>query len=177
MSDVVSLESHWVPLERGTLPRLLVLRGELEANDIPVDIPEASLGAINPFWRGRGNSFDYELRVPAPCAVAARSLIGVWERDVLESEELRVHGVTGALASQQDSGLRDLHRLSIRMRWCSLHVVTAPFGLWLALRYARDPARRRLPRRERWFDRAAIAVACVITIADLTLLALALDVL
>lgn len=162
--------SRWVPVEYGPLPRLLVLRGELEANAIPADIPDESIGIWDPFIRG-GNIFEYELRVPASCAATARELVAAWKPELCGAAE---RGEFGAAADAEgerappDSDLARLQRRARIMWWSVLTGLFAPLCLVLAPGYLAHPLRGALTRRERWMSASAIAFA----VAQLILLAI-----
>lgn len=74
------MTSRWVTIRVCDYGEALVLRGELEANGIPVDVPGESMIRSDLFMRG-GNGFALEVRVPDTAEAAARELLAPFASD------------------------------------------------------------------------------------------------
>jgi hypothetical protein len=74
------MTSRWVTIHVCEYGEALVLRGELEANGIPVDVPGESMIRSDLFMRG-GNGFALEVRVPDTAEADARALLAPFEHD------------------------------------------------------------------------------------------------
>lgn len=167
--------SRWITVETGSIARLIVLQAELEANDIPTLVPELNIGIVDPFIRGGGTGFDYELRVPAPAAERARALLANWDPKALAREESAVHGAIETEEARQDSGLAELRHVARRMRWCVVNFWFVPYGLWLAFGYWLDPRRAQLSAGERRANLTATLLLVAFTGVAFVTLALWFD--
>lgn len=74
------MTSRWVTIRVCEYAEALVLRGELEANGIPVDVPGESMLRSDLFLRG-GNGFALEVRVPETAEADARALLAPFVSD------------------------------------------------------------------------------------------------
>lgn len=167
--------SRWVTVESGSLARLLVLQAELDANGIPTLVPELNIGIVDPFLRGGGTGFEYQLQVPASAAERARALLAAWDPKELALAEHAVHGADDDEAAPQESGLAELRQAARRMRWCVANFWFAPYGLWLAFGYWLDPRRAALCASERRANLTATVLLVAFTGCMLVMLALWFD--
>lgn len=133
------MTSRWVTIDVCEYGEALVLRGELEANGIPVDLPGEVMIRSDMFMRG-GNAFTLEVRVPDSAVEAALALLAPFERD--EAQERRATAeftgeATQELASQQARELdvdRSASAASTRVRWGSTTWWLAPWALVAGVR-------------------------------------------
>lgn len=159
--------SRWIPIHRGSLSDVIVLRGELEANGIPADVPEVTIGIMDPFVRG-GNVFVYELRVPERDVARALSVIERWKPLELQVAERLEHGpIDDGGTMPADAEGNELVHLRVRIRrmwWSSITAFFSPYCLALAPGYYRCPARSALSSRERWMTFGALVLALALTV-------------
>ncbi len=88
--DSSSPAPSWIPVAHGTLADLAVLRGLLDANRIPTDVPMSALGEATGLFSSGGGRFD--LCVPDACERRARALLGTWPKENLDVAERMEHG-------------------------------------------------------------------------------------
>ena len=165
------MTSRWVTIDVCEYGEALVLRGELEANGIPVDLPGEVMIRSDMFMRG-GNAFTLEVRVPEPAVEAARALLAPFARD--EAVERRATAeftgdATQALALEQAREIDFDRSASTRVRWGSTTWWLAPWALIAGVR--RGPGANASPaeRRDHVY---ALIVASLSTVSAVVLVAL-----
>lgn len=82
---------RWVPVAYGSLADLSVLRGLLDANRIPTDIPSSTVAVMTVFSPGLGGS-PLTLCVPDTCERRALALLECWPREHRDVAERMEHG-------------------------------------------------------------------------------------
>jgi len=167
------MSTAWVTVRYGSLAEVGVLRAVLEANGIPTNVPEETLGTMDPFMRGRGTVFDYTLQVPAPCVGEARPLLEAEEPGVepAYSEEVGPREVDSP--GEPSSARAEPGELGARLRrarWASLYGLTAPYTLWVVLGAIWHASYWQRSPRERALDAGALVLATLETAALLALI-------
>jgi hypothetical protein len=122
------MSSRWVALMQGSIPEVITLQASCESIGIPTWVPDMNLIQADPFIRG-GNALALQLFVPEDRLADALS----FKEGV---EEVRAAHV--ARRDADGGALARLETLGKRVRWCSVLGVTAPFGIWLGVRYLRE---------------------------------------
>ena len=141
------MSSRWVTLFQGTIPEVITLQSTCEASGIPTYVPDMSLVQADPFMRG-GNALALELFVPEDRLTDARTLVPQRNSPSAEARD-------------------PLDVLGTRLRWCILLMLTAPFGVWLGLRYLRATRGLESKPREHAWNVASFWLCVLLTLAGI----------
>lgn len=168
------MTSRWVTIDVCEYGEALVLRGELEANGIPVDLPGEVMIRSDMFMRG-GNAFTLEVRVPDTAVEAALTLLAPFARD--EAAERRATAeFTGdaeqALASEPSREIefdRSESSASTRVRWGSTAWWLAPWALVAGVRQGPGAHASATQKRDHVY---ALVVASLSTVSLVVVVAL-----
>ncbi len=145
-----------VAVDAGPLAAMIALRTSLEGLGLPNVVESENIKTWDPFATG-GSIFWTRLLVPSGHATEAREAIAELRRSAKQTAEA---------TEDSDSQEEIVENLGMRIRWCSLWLITAPIGLYQAISYF-DQAQR-LPQRPRGHTLTICAVAlCVIPIVAL----------
>ena len=140
------MSSRWVPVFQGTIPEVLVLQSNCEADGIPTFTPDLGI----PYLAAADGVYSVRLMVPEDRLVDARSLVSESKRKGIpevapESEELEL--------------------LAGRVRTCASLLITAPLAVYFGVEYRkRARAAIELPPGHRmtiaafWFSIAVSAL-------------------
>lgn len=132
----------------GPIWKILLIEGRLEAEGIPVLVPDRMIKTIDPFITG-SNSLDLRLQVPSKYADAARALLAEEEDEERHAEEL----------PPADAEVLELTRLGRRICFAVLIPFTSPWALWYAPEYLRRAAALDVKPRGHWLVLAAFALS------------------
>ena len=112
------MSSRWVPVYLGTVPEVLVLQSNCEANGIPTFAPDLGIPYLDTIDKRGWNCV--QLMVPEDQLLDARSLVLDSKRAGIPD----VEPVTGELAL-----------MASRVRTCAVLLVTAPLAVYFGLEY------------------------------------------
>jgi hypothetical protein len=161
---MVRMSQRWITVYNGPMWQVLALEGKLEAEGFTTFVPDRNIKTIDPFITGAG-ALTIDLMVPQDSAEAARTVLARHGgSEALPDEDAAAPEVELPKAEQ-------LRRLGVRIRWCTLLLLTAPYGLYLAFYYVR--AVKRLHIRPTTF---ALDVAAIVACALLTCVLIALSI-
>ena len=156
------MTSRWVTIDVCEYGKALVLRGELEANGIPVDLPGEVMIRSDMFMRG-GNAFTLEVRVPETAVEAARALLAPFTR-----EESVVRADEAEVATETELE-RPANAMSARVRWGSTAWWLAPWALLAGVRHGPGANASPEDRRDHVY---ALVVASLSTASAVVFIAL-----
>jgi hypothetical protein len=145
-AEVLPMSSRWVPVFQGTIPEVLVLQSNCEADGIPTFTPDLGI----PYLAAADGVYSVRLMVPEDRLEDARSLVPESKRSLIpvvepEAEELAL--------------------MAGRVRICAVLLITAPLAVYFGLEYIkRMRAAAKLPQDHRltlaafWFS-VAVSVS------------------
>lgn len=124
------MTSRWVTIRVCEYAEALVLRGELEANGIPVDVPGESMLRSDLFLRG-GNGFALEVRVPESAVDAARELLAPFD----DAETRALAGGDERAPVAEPPSDPSARSVAERVRWGSTSWWLAPWAFVAGVRH------------------------------------------
>ena len=112
------MSSRWVPVFQGTIPEVLVLQSNCEADGIPTFTPDLGI----PYLAAADGVYSVRLMVPEDRLEDARSLV----------PESKRRGIPAVEPEAEELAL-----MAGRVRICALLLVTAPLAVYFGIEYQR----------------------------------------
>jgi len=132
------MSQGWSTVFVGPPVKAEILRSKLQAEGIPVLIPDEGLRTVDPYMVGGAFIFDREVQVPEVAVVEARECLeGLDEGgEIREGEQELPAGFFEVKADAQPDLSRRAEQISHRILWGTLAPYFLPIVLWQFAEYS-----------------------------------------